>query len=112
MKKEVVKNSIYNLAVIINLLGLGISILVALFLLPPEIPLFYGNLQTTSQISSRFFYPVPMVLSLIFALLNKFLDKQSDLFLTSICKIATLISTIFAIVALTKIYLLVGYRTI
>ena len=110
MKREVAKSSIYNLAIVINTLGLVVSIFIALFLLPPQIPLFYGNLQTTSQIVSRLFYPFPVVLSLAFSLLNKTLDKKTDLYLTSICKIATLIATVFAIVALTKIYLLVGYR--
>ncbi|OGM78184.1 hypothetical protein A2188_00910 [Candidatus Woesebacteria bacterium RIFOXYA1_FULL_43_9] len=112
MRKEVVKSSIYNLAVIINILGLVISVITAFFLLPPVIPLFYGNLQTTSQITSRFLYPLPIVLSLGFSLINKLVDKETDLFLTSICKTATLITTIFAIVTLIKIYLLVGYRLV
>lgn len=112
MKKETTKSSVYNLAVIINALGLIISIFVALFFLPPQIPLFYGNLQTNAQITSRFFYPLPMVLSLGFSLVNKIIDWQNDLFLTSICRMATLVITIFAIIAMIKIYLLVGYRTI
>lgn len=112
MKKEASKNSVYNLAIIVNIFGLIIGILVAFFLLPPQIPLFYGNLQTTAQVTSRFFYPLPMVLSLSFSLVNKIIDRQTDLFLTSICRMATLIITVFAAIAMIKIYLLVGYRTI
>lgn len=100
----------YNLIIIVDVLVLVISIPTSLFLLPSEIPLFFGNLQPADRLASHYFYPLAALLALGFSLINRFLDHQSDLFLSTVCKIASLVVTIFATISLIKIYQLVGYR--
>ena len=104
------RNPFYQSFVGINLVIGLIALAVAYFLLPPEIPLFYGNVQASSQLVNRFFFPLPSLLALFFSLANGLFKKKSDLFLVSIFKMITVIVTIFSTLALIKIYWLVGYH--
>jgi hypothetical protein len=104
------RDPLYQSLTFLNLLFILIAGAVAYFLLPPQIPLFYGNVQITSQLVNRFLFPLPPTIAFLFSILNSFLGKGNDLFLTSIFKMIAVIITIFSALALIKIYWLVGYR--
>lgn len=100
------KNYIFSILLSIFIVACG---LLAQLILPPEIPLFYGQPQNEEQLAKSIFIILPSVVSLFIAILNAYISTLIES--TYLKKVLSLISisiSILAAVTTFKIIFLVG----
>lgn len=101
-QKIVIACTITNLIVI--LIGL-----LAKFVLPPQIPIFFGFPQTEEQLASSLFIVIPPIISLFFITLNSiFTIKMESSYIKKSLAFASLAVTLLSTIAVIKIIFLVG----
>lgn len=101
------KGYIYT-TVIINLLIL-VLIFACIGFLPPEAPLFYGNVLGESQLTKTIFLAIAPLTSLIILIVNISLSYiTDDLFLKKVLIVSALFISILTAITILKIILLVG----
>jgi len=78
-------------------------------ILPPQIPLFYGLPESTSQLASNWYLPIPSLLSLLIIGVNILLAKniEND-FVKKILISTSIAATFFSLITTVKIIFLVG----
>lgn len=83
--------------------------LLSQFILPPEIPLYYGLPQTTEQLAPSIFIILPSLISIAITVLNAvFSIKSHDNYLKRALAFASISIAILSIITTTKIVFLVG----
>lgn len=101
------------LKIVIVCLLINVSLIIigtlSQFILPPQIPLFFGLPQTEQQLASSIYIILPALLSLIITLFNLFLvTKLYDIYLKKMFIFTSLVLTLLSSVAIIKIIFLVG----
>lgn len=90
----------------------GVTILSGLlsqFILPPEIPLFYGLPQTSEQIAPSILIIIPSTASLLITLVNiLFISKASNIYLKKTLAFTSITISTLATITTLKIIFLVG----
>ena len=104
------KTKTSNYLLVANIAVLIFSIISFLFLLPPEIPLFYGAPIGEAQLAKSFLFPVPSIISLLVFSINFIVSKAvvSD-FIKKALNSASIFVFILSAITLIKIFFLVGY---
>lgn len=92
---------------------LNVSILLIAFLsryiLPPEIPLFYGLPQSSQQISSSFLLFIPSSISLAITIINAYLSVFVDnVYLKKVLALSSILVSFLSTLTTLKIIFLVG----
>lgn len=107
-EKSPLKSYIY-FAFGINVLTL-LSILLAKNLLPPEVPLFYGNAVGESQLIKSFLLVIAPTVSLLILVLNLLLlNMVDDSFLKKALVVSAFFVSILSCITVLKIIFLVGF---
>lgn len=102
LRKLIIFSIILNAAMI--LIGLFSN-----FILPPEIPVYFGLPQTSEQLAPRILIILPFILGLIISLTNCLIAiKISNNYLKKALGFATFSISILAFIASIKIIFLVG----
>lgn len=100
------KQIIYCL--VINLVIILLAAL-SIFLLPPEIPLFYGLPEGSDQLVKSWAITIPNLTSLTIMFMNSiFAMNTKDEYLKKIIVLSGFTATFFAIITVLKIFFLVG----
>lgn len=93
---------------ITNLIVILIGLL-AKFILPPQIPIFFGFPQTEEQLASSLFIVIPPIISLFFITLNSiFAIKMESNYIKKSLAFASFAVTLLSTIAVIKIIFLVG----
>lgn len=100
--------SLFVTSVVINLI-LIISGLLAKFILPPEIPLFYGLPKNEDQLAPAIFVILPAVIAILTTVANIVVSLSIDsLYLKRTMAFTSISVTILSLIATYKIIFLVG----
>ena len=98
----------YIIAFFVNLVIIGISFL-SRFILPPQIPLFYGFPQNQQQLSPSYLLFLPALVSLAITVINAYLSIFVDNnYLKKVLAITPLLITLLSSITILKIIFLVG----
>jgi hypothetical protein len=99
---------LFSISIVINLLFLVLSAM-SIFILPPEIPLFYGMPKSNAQVAPSFMIIVPSLSSFIFTTINYIAAlKLNQQYLKKTLAFASIAATILSSIATYKIISLVG----
>lgn len=102
LKKLFVYSFIINIIVII--LGL-----LSIYILPPEIPLFYGLPRTSEQLAPSFLIILPATVSFLLTLFNVFLSiNVNELYLKKALSFTSIFISILSLIGTFKIIFLIG----
>lgn len=86
-----------------------LSGLLAKFILPPEIPLFYGLPQTSEQLANSIFIILPTGIALLLTLINAIVSISiNDTYLKKTLAIASISISLLALIGTYKIIVLIG----
>lgn len=100
--------SLFSISVAINLLFIILSIL-SVFILPPEIPLFYGMPKSNAQVAPSFMIIAPSLASFLFTVINFVVSQRlNQQYLKKTLAFASIAATILSSIATYKIIFLVG----
>ncbi len=95
-------------SVFLSLIFLILSML-SIFILPPEIPIFYGLPKTNEQLSKSTYIVLPSIISLSLILINIIIAiKVDSLYLKKVLAFASILLAILNIIATSEIITLVG----
>lgn len=92
-------------------LSLGIIIvgLISKFILPPEIPLFYGLPQSSKQLSTSIFLFIPSLISIFFTIINAYISTFIDNnYLKKVFAFSSVLVSVLSAITTLKIVFLVG----
>lgn len=99
---------LFTASVAINLLFIVLSIL-SIFILPPEIPLFYGMPKSNEQVAPSFMIITPSLAAFLFTVVNFVVStKLNQQYLKKTLAFASIAATILSSIATYKIIFLVG----
>lgn len=112
-KKETVLSEIPYFKAAIVVIILNILVVISVFFLqrylPPEIPLFYGLPETVEQLATTRSLIIPPAITIAIIIVNTTLCIfVKDDFLKKTLMISSLATFVFSIIAVTRIFLLVG----
>ncbi|MBL7036872.1 hypothetical protein ISR94_03475 [Candidatus Microgenomates bacterium] len=98
----------YIFSFFLNIIVL-VAALLSKYILPPEIPLFYGLPQSSQQISSSYFLFIPSLVSLALTVVNAYLSIFVDnTYLKKVLAFSTILISILSTLTTLKIIFLVG----
>ena len=99
---------LFIISLVINCV-LILSGLFAKFVLPPEIPLYYGLPKNEDQLANSIYIILPALISILVTIINAVLSVISNsVYLKKTLAFASILVTILSIVATYKIIFLVG----
>lgn len=99
---------LFTFSIVLNLFFIALGLL-SRFILPPEIPLFFGFPQTTEQLAPSLFIIIPSAISLVLVIINFYIALNLEsIYLKKTLAFATLATTLLSSIAVIKIILLVG----
>lgn len=106
--KDLSLKNLFSFSIFSNLIIIIISLILQ-FILPPEIPLFYGVPQTIEQLAPSILIVVPSVISFLLTLINILISSnlKNDYIIKTLA-ITSLSITILAMITTFKIIFLVG----
>ena len=100
--------TVFIVTAALNLVVVGI-VLLALSILPPQVPLFYGLPETEERLASSWMLILPPIVSFLILLINASLSLfVEEEFTKKILVAASLAATLFSTITTLKIILLVG----
>src|SRR3989304_7519833 len=100
--------TVFIVTAALNLVVVGI-VLLALSILPPQVPLFYGLTETEERLASSWMLILPPIVSFLILLINASLSLfVEEEFTKKILVAASLAATLFSTITTLKIILLVG----
>lgn len=100
----------FYIAAFLISLFVALIALISRFILPPEIPLFYGLPQSNQQLSSSVYLFLPSLVSIIFTSINAYTSTFIDInYLKKVFAFSSLIVSILASITTLKIIFLVGH---
>lgn len=100
--------SLFISTFVINGLVIAVSLL-SRYILPPEIPLFYGLPKNESQLASSIYIILPSVVSIIITAINLTISLLTDnQYFKKVFAIASVSITALGVIATLKIIFLVG----
>jgi len=83
--------------------------LLAKFILPPEIPLFYGLPQTSEQLANSTFIILPACIALLLTLINAIISINiSGIYLKKTLAVASISISLLSLIGTFKIIFLIG----
>jgi quinol-cytochrome oxidoreductase complex cytochrome b subunit len=95
-------------AIVANIIVI-VLVLLLRFFLPPQVPLYYGLPESSSQLVPSWYLPIPSLLSLLVIGVNITIAKAlEDEFLKSILIFSSIAVTFFSLITTVKIVFLVG----
>jgi len=98
----------YIISFVLNIFFIIIAFL-AQFILPPEIPLFYGMPQNNLQIAPSYLLFLPSGISLIILIINLAIsNKINDIYLKKTMAIASLLVSFLSAITIAKIIFLIA----
>lgn len=101
-------NPLFTYSFVVSLVGIAVG-LVAQFILPPEVPLFYGLPQTENQLASPIWIVLPSLIALVITLLNGSSTlKMHDNYLKKVLATTSIFCSLLAVITTLKIIFLVG----
>lgn len=101
------KNWVFFL-IAINLF-LIIAVLIFRSLLPPVVPLFYGQPSGTEQLARQHFLALPPTIAMVVCIINTLVNYYiKDEFVKKILLGGMIVATLFSLITITKIFFLVG----
>lgn len=111
-KKEKIENlplkKHYLFSLIFNSIIIAIGLL-ANFILPPQIPLFYGLPSSEQQLTPSLYIILPSIIAFVITLLNAYLSLSVDnIYLRKILAYSTIAVSFLAAITTLKIIFLVG----
>ncbi len=102
-KNYIIASFLINLVIILSILVLG------KFILPPEVPLFYGLPQGQDQIADSLLLIIPSIVSVVIIVTNSFLAYiTKDSFIKKSLILAGVLSVLFPLATTLKIIFLIG----
>ena len=97
-----------SVAIIANVVLIALVLLIR-SLLPPQIPLYYGLPESSSQLVPNWYLPIPSALSLLVIGVNISIAKNAkNVFLKKILIFSSIAVTFFSFITTVKIVFLVG----
>lgn len=105
------KNKYVYLSFLVNIICIVIIVVFLVTkLLPPEVPLFYGNAAGENQLAKSYFLVLPPVIGALTSAVNMALHYfNSDLFVKKVLVATSLFVSILSMITVFKIILLVGF---
>ena len=98
----------YTFSFFLNIFIIGLAFL-ARFILPPQIPLYYGLPQSSEQIVPASYLFLPSFMSLVFTILNAYVSIFVDnTYLKKVFAFSSILISILTAVTTLKIVFLVG----
>ncbi len=97
-----------KVSLILGFLGIIVGLLFQ-FVLPPEIPLFYGLPQTEDQLAPKIMIVIPSLIAIFVVIINSVLTTRIDnIFLIKSLWVASISVSLLSVVTIIKIVFLVG----
>lgn len=107
-KSGIPLKSLFTISIIINVV-IALVGLTSTFILPPEIPLFYGMPKNDSQLVPSFMIILPSLITLILTIFNLILAiKLNGQYIKKALAFTSISLTLLNIIATLKIIFLVG----